>query len=136
MAEFKIAYNRTKPFEGGYVNDPVDLGGETYKGIARKPNPKWGGWEIVDFHKSLPNFPRNLESNQKLQDMIPGFYKKYYWDVFWGDRLNSQPIANEIYDQCVNLGANRAVKIAQRSAGLKETGRMSEDLLIYINNLA
>lgn len=136
MADFLIAYNRTKPFEGGYVNDPVDLGGETYKGIARKPNPKWEGWEIVDFHKSLANFPRNLESNQKLQDMIPGFYKKYYWDVFWGDRLNSQSIANEIYDQCVNLGANRAVKIAQRSAGLKETGRMSEDLLIYINNLA
>ncbi len=136
MADFTIAYNRTKPFEGGYVNDPDDLGGETYKGIARRANPKWEGWEVVDFHKTLPNFPRNLENNQKLQNLIPAFYKKYYWNPFWGDKLNSQQIANEIYDQCVNLGVNRALKIAQRSAGLKETGKMTEELLTYQNSLA
>ena len=136
MADFIIAYKRTKPFEGGYVNDPDDLGGETYKGVARKANPTWDGWQIVDFHKTLANFPRNLESNQQLQNMIPGFYKKNYWDVFWGDKVNSQSIANEIYDQCVNLGVNRALKIAQRTAEQKETGKMSENLLAYINNLA
>lgn len=136
MADFLIAYNRTKPFEGGYVNDPDDLGGETYKGIARKANPKWEGWGIVDFHKTLPNFPRNLETNQKLQNMMPGFYKKHYWNPFWGDKLKSQQIANEIYDQCVNLGVNRALKIAQRSAGHRETGKMSEELLAYQNSLA
>ncbi len=135
MADFIIAYKRTKPFEGGYVNDPDDLGGETYKGISRKANPKWEGWLIVDFHKSLPNFPRNLESNKELQNMIPGFYKKNYWNVFWGDRLKSQKIANEIYDQCVNLGASRAIKIAQRVSGHDQTGRMTDALLNHLNEL-
>ncbi len=135
MAQFDIAYNRTKPFEGGYVNDPDDLGGETYKGISRKANPKWEGWLIVDFHKSLPNFPRNLESSKELQNMIPGFYKKNYWNVFWGDRLKSQKIANEIYDQCVNLGASRAIKIAQRVSGHDQTGRMTDALLNHLNEL-
>jgi len=135
MANFHVAYNRTKPFEGGYVNDPDDLGGETYKGISRKANPNWIGWGTIDFYKSLPDFPRNLENHSDLQSMIPEFYKKFYWDVFWGDRVNKQKTANEIYDQCVNLGANRAIKIAQRSAGFQESGRMNDDLLTYINEL-
>lgn len=29
--------------EGGYSNDPIDLGGETYKGIARNAHPNWQG---------------------------------------------------------------------------------------------
>ncbi|RYD50653.1 MAG: hypothetical protein EOP52_13405, partial [Sphingobacteriales bacterium] len=35
MADFLTAYKRTAVAEGGYANDPDDLGGETYKGIAR-----------------------------------------------------------------------------------------------------
>jgi len=35
MAKFKISHERTGGFEGGYVNDPDDRGGETAFGIAR-----------------------------------------------------------------------------------------------------
>ena len=38
MANFDIAYRRTSRFEGGYVNDPKDAGGETYNGISRTAN--------------------------------------------------------------------------------------------------
>jgi len=35
MAKFNLAFSKMLFHEGGYVNDPDDLGGETYKGIAR-----------------------------------------------------------------------------------------------------
>jgi lysozyme family protein len=38
MAEFKTAFEVTMKAEGGYVNDPDDPGGETYKGSARARN--------------------------------------------------------------------------------------------------
>ena len=36
MADFRLAYKKIEAAEGGYVNDPDDKGGETYKGISRK----------------------------------------------------------------------------------------------------
>lgn len=35
MAKFEHALQLLLQHEGGYVNDPDDQGGETYKGIAR-----------------------------------------------------------------------------------------------------
>ena len=51
MADFHKALKRTAKYEGGYVNDPADAGGETYKGISRRANPKWDGWQLIDAHK-------------------------------------------------------------------------------------
>jgi lysozyme family protein len=48
MADFEIAYGETELREGGYVNDPVDRGGETHRGVARKFHPDWSGWKIID----------------------------------------------------------------------------------------
>ncbi len=31
---FTNAYDETMGYEGGYVHDPTDRGGETYKGIS------------------------------------------------------------------------------------------------------
>lgn len=45
---FLKSYDILIKHEGGYVNDPDDKGGETYKGIARKFNPDWKGWKIID----------------------------------------------------------------------------------------
>ena len=39
--------------EGGYVFDPDDSGGETYKGVARKFHSKWEGWSKIDLHSQL-----------------------------------------------------------------------------------
>ena len=48
MADFKEAFELTLAHEGGYVKDPDDRGGETYKGIARRYNPGWSGWARID----------------------------------------------------------------------------------------
>ena len=39
MGDFKTSLARTLRWEGGYSDDPVDRGGETYRGISRKNFP-------------------------------------------------------------------------------------------------
>ena len=51
MATFEDAYKKVVKVEGSYVCDSDDSGGETYKGISRRYNPKWEGWPIIDNYK-------------------------------------------------------------------------------------
>lgn len=114
MANFDEAYDITLDHEGGYTNDPVDVGGETYKGVARRYYPDWHGWEIIDESKCSNNFPNNLRGNIKLNKMIKTFYKKLYWNLFCGDGIPNQEVANEMFDTGVNMGIGRAVKYLQK----------------------
>jgi hypothetical protein len=57
MSEFQPALQKVLAHEGGYVNDPDDPGGETYKGIARNMHSKWGGWVYIDLCKHASNLP-------------------------------------------------------------------------------
>ena len=52
MADFTKAYALTAAYEGGYVDDPEDAGGETYRGISRRYHPSWQGWQIIDTLKN------------------------------------------------------------------------------------
>ena len=74
MAKFNLALSKVLSHESGYVNDPDDLGGETYKGIARNSHGSWAGWQIIDSYKIKPDFPKSLEVNAKLQNMVEQFY--------------------------------------------------------------
>ncbi|MCL2029533.1 MAG: hypothetical protein FWG97_03875 [Deltaproteobacteria bacterium] len=49
---FDRVYKQTKEFEGGYVDDPLDAGGETFRGISRKNHPKWPGWPLISQAKA------------------------------------------------------------------------------------
>lgn len=120
MANFKIAYPITMKHEGGYSKNPKDVGGETYKGISRVYNPGWEGWPIVDEAKTTGrSFPDCLADYDELNDsMVPMFYKEKYWDVFLGDIINQQLIANELFDTGVNMGPQRAVLFLQKSLNL------------------
>ena len=51
MANFEDAYKKLLIKEGGYVHDSDDSGGETYRGISRRYNPTWEGWDIIDTYK-------------------------------------------------------------------------------------
>lgn len=136
MANFDIAYRRTKRFEGGYVNDPKDAGGETYNGISRRANPTWAGWRVVDEMKSNPGFPGNLRERKSiLDDLEYSLYKTNYWDPVWGDKIRVQTVANDMYDTAVNMGVGTSIKLSQRQLTLPETGRMSADHLYKLNSV-
>ncbi len=136
MADFTKSFNRTAKNEGGYVNDPVDRGGETWKGIARKFWPNWDGWDIIDFHKKDPKFPSLLNAHEKLELSLRKFFKKEFWDVIRGDEILMQPMADSIYDSAVNMGTRTAIKLAQRTKGISETGRLDNYTLDRLNNKA
>ena len=130
MANFDESYDITLRHEGGYTNDPVDVGGETYKGVARAYYPDWAGWEIIDNAKSESNFPNNLRGNAELDEMIHKFYKKHYWNRFWGDQIPNQDVANEMFDTGVNMGVGRAVKYLQRGLNaLNRNQKNYEDIV-------
>jgi len=104
--------------EGGYSNDPDDVGGETYKGIARNYHSDWPGWAIIDNAKGSNNFPKNLQTTTGLEPLVKEFYKEKFWDKFWGDKIKNQKISNELFDTSVNMGIGRTVKFLQKSLNL------------------
>jgi len=129
MANFKNAYDKTMGHEGGYVHDPDDAGGETYKGVARRFHPGWEGWKIIDGTKQAPNFPKNLDRLATIQQMVQNFYKHHYWDPFQGDDLPSQDLGEEMFDTGVNMGIKRSVKFLQRSLNfLNRNGKLFPDM--------
>lgn len=131
MADFSPAYDMLMKHEGKYANDPDDRGGETYRGIARNFHGNWEGWSIIDAAKSQPNFPNNLEENSQLQDLVYDFYKRKFWDSFWGDKISNQDIAIEIFEFGVNAGIGRSVKRLQRALNvLDRDGKLYNNLII------
>ena len=135
MANFDEAYQRTLKFEGGWVNDDNDSGKETYKGISRVYEKNWEGWKIVDAYKKKPNFPKNLETDKKLQELVKSCYRKNYWNAIWGDKIRNQGVANDLYDAAVNMGVGTSIKLSECQHGLKETCKMSQKLLDKLNSV-
>ena len=113
MSSFDLAYARLALVEGLYSNDPQDLGGETVCGIARKYWPKWDGWAQVDAAKVKAGFPASLKADVVLAGKVKTFYRENFWNVFG---LNSfgPDLAEEVFEQAVNLGVGRATKHLQQ----------------------
>ncbi len=125
MANFTEAYRLTSAHEGGYSNDRIDRGGETYRGISRIHHPDWVGWAVIDAARREPGFPKQLKSDRSLQASVKKFYKARYWEAFQGDDIPDQGIANELYDTAVNMGLRRAVRFLQ--SGLNLLNRDEKD---------
>ena len=119
MTNFEKAYKKLVRFEGGYVFDKDDKGGETYKGIARNYHSTWKGWEVIDAVKNIftSDINKTLNENEYLQELVKEFYKVKFWDVFLCDSLSYQ-IAEEIFEISVNTGIMRATIILQTALNL------------------
>ena len=122
MAKFNEAFEKTAAIEGGYVFDPDDAGGETYKGVSRRFNLSWKGWAKIDEIKRANSrkkkFDKVFEQDESLQKEVVLFYKEAYWDKFWGDAIPVQEIAEELFDTGVNMGVRRAVGFLQQGLNL------------------
>ena len=132
------AHAFVKPNEGVYSDDADDAGGETYKGYARRRNPLWLGWPIIDGYKCKYRgeaFLAALERDEALQRLILDSYKVNYWDRIWGDRIVDQGIATQMYDTAVNKGPKVSIRFAEMSVGMGATGVMSKTLLNRLNEM-
>ena len=93
--------------EGGYVNDPNDLGGETKYGITKRFYPS------VDI--------KNLTKEQAKT-----IYHTDYWRRGKCDEV--PPHLRHIYfDMCVNFGRSGAVKVLQQAANSKNRNKIDAD---------
>lgn len=97
--------------EGGYVNDPLDRGGETNLGVTKAA---WMSYLKVS--ELPPNAMKEL-----TKDKVKPFYKAMYWDKVCGDDLPSG-IDYIAFDFAVNAGAGQSAKFIQRAVGSNADG--------------
>ena len=133
MAEFIKAFRKTISNEGGYSNDPDDPGQETVKGISRKSWPKWEGWTIVDMLKRQSDFPANIDRDAEIRELVGTFYLNQFWNKVHGDEINSQAVAESIFDFAVNAGVATSSSLAQMVVGTGVDGVIGPNSLKAIN---
>lgn len=109
MAQFGISYHITERMEGGYSNNPLDNGKETYAGISRASFPDWKGWAFID-KQAKP-----IRTNSFFSDLsmpVMQFYREQFWSPLKCGFI-SQVVANQLFDYAVNSGKNKAGKSLQ-----------------------
>lgn len=118
----------TSSAEGAYSYREADTGLQTYKGISRKWNPKWVGWNIID--KALEKYPElkvpytkppanihklnfELNVNEELEYLIYDFYYENYYTKCGADKIGGK-LAVVLFDISVLQGCRRASKSLQK----------------------
>lgn len=118
--------------EGGYVNDPDDRGGETYKGISRKWWPNWKGWEVIDRYKKIAeddeHLNKILKGSRELDKMVYDFYFEEYYKEY--DQLSNLAVQEELYDTSVNLGVPETKELFQEALNLLNRNERNYDDLV------
>jgi lysozyme family protein len=132
---FEIAFEKTMGHEGIYSNDPVDFGGETYRGISRKYNPEWAGWEILDDAKTGGKLIPTPHLNSTLNFLTQQYYQEIYWN---NKRVNLDfvsvifpDLSIEMFDIGVNMGTMRSGMFLQRALNiLNRDEKIDEDMKV------
>lgn len=96
QSNFEAAFDELRKIEGGYVNDKTDRGGETKFGISKRAYP-------------------HLNIAELTLDEATELFKKDYWDNLLLDNCDSAPVAHKLFDIGVNMGTERAARIAQNA---------------------
>ena len=112
---FDSAVKHILQFEGGYVNDPDDAGGETNFGISKRsyPDEDIAGLTI---------------------DHAKDIYRRDYWDAVRADEL-PEYIRLSVFDMAVNMGTKAAVRILQKSVGAGVDGAIGPKTIAAANRI-
>lgn len=100
MDAFDTAMARAAVFEGGYVNDPHDAGGETRYGISKRSYP-------------------DVDIKALTFDAAREIYRRDFWVKPRLDQLPDR-LAIAVFDGAVNSGARASVGWLQRSLGVAD----------------
>lgn len=117
MANFDIAFKKVIVFEGGYINDKNDSGGETKFGISKISYP-------------------NINIRELTLNNAKEIYKENYWNKINGNEIKNQDIANNIFDCAVNCGVYVGSVLIQKVLVLKQDGIIGNITLGSINRSA
>ena len=107
MKSFNEIIEKVLKHEGGYVNDPKDLGGETKYGITKRFYP-------------------NVDIKNLTKEQAKKIYHTYYWRPAKCDSVPPQ-LRHIYFDMCVNFGRSGAVKVLQQAANSKNRKKIDVD---------
>lgn len=114
-------------WEGGFVNDPADLGGATNKGVTIST------WRKVGYDKDgdgdIDVDDLKLLTNADVRDRV---LKPHYWDRWKADKIKSQSVANILVDWVWGSGAY-GIKIPQSVLGVKVDGIVGPKTIAAVN---
>jgi lysozyme family protein len=111
----------------GYVNDPVDAGGETVSGVTRKNYPSIKIWQSLD-KLDIAAKKRYEPTEEEWKEIDQVFYTNYYVPLKIENFTNEQ-LALQVFDTGINAGINRSARI------LQEVSKVTQDGIIGINTL-
>lgn len=112
-------------WEGGFVNDPDDLGGATNKGIT------FATYKQYRKKKSMPE--PTIEDLKGITDAEwTEILKTMYWDRWQADKIHNQSVANILVDW-VWASGNNGIKRPQKILGVTVDGIVGEKTLAALN---
>lgn len=110
--KFEDAIGLVLKYEGGYVNDPDDPGGETNFGISKRVYP-------------------NLDiKNLTLTEAVM-IYRKEYWDAVRASEL-PEGIRLLVFDTAVNMGVGSTVRMLQLLLEQKQDGILGAKTMLSL----
>ena len=120
--------------EGGFVNDPVDSGGATNRGIS------WPVW-LKNAQRILGVSPTLQNLKNLTEDGAKSIYKELYWDALRLDEVKDGDLRFLIFDFNVNSGEGNAVRVLQRTinqlgGNVSVDGAFGSQTLNAINNIS
>lgn len=112
-SSYKKALDIVLGFEGGYVDDPDDPGGETKYGISRR---------------SYPDLDIKALTHQKAEEI----YRADYWDKC---KCGELPCGVDlvVFDAAVNQGPGFACRALQQAAGVTADGIVGPKTLAAVD---
>lgn len=112
-------------WEGGFVNDPADLGGATNKGVTI------GTFREFRKRKGLPA-PTVDDLKNISESEWHDIFKSLYWDRWEADYIFNQSVANILVDWVWASGV-RGIKRPQKILGVVADGLVGKKTLDALN---
>lgn len=129
MANFDLYFQTLMLHEGGYVFNPKDPGGETKYGITDSLDGKTD--RLVDTDEDGKG---DVSVKNLTQEQAKKIYKRRFWDKIKADDINSQSVAEILFDWGVNSGAGLASRKIQSIVGVEVDGVVGKDTIKAINS--
>lgn len=112
-------------WEGGFVNDPDDLGGATNKGITIGA--------FTEYKKRKGQKAPTVNDLKNISDAEwHDVFKSLYWDRWNADEVKSQSVANILVDWVWASGSH-GIKRPQRLLGVKADGIVGKQTIAALN---
>lgn len=117
MADFLPAITKTLAAEGGFFHN-VKTGEVVNMGITLATLRSLGVLKSVgDASESDIQFVKSLAIDEARD-----IYREEYWDKLKLSQLNSQGVANKVFDLSVNMGTLGVTRILQKALGIPVDG--------------